>query len=64
MNRLIQWMMAAILICGASVLTSCTNDDKPVDPTKSVHEFTVNSIDTNKFIANLKVTLTNKTFKT
>ena len=24
------WMLAAILICGASVFTSCTNDDNPV----------------------------------
>ena len=31
------WMSAAILvICGASVLTSCTNDDNPVVPTDEV----------------------------
>ena len=31
------WMSAAILvICGASVLTSCTNDDNPVVPANPV----------------------------
>ena len=31
MNRLMQWVMAAILICGSSVFTSCTNsEDNPV----------------------------------
>lgn len=34
MKRMFQWMLAAILICGASVLTSCTSDtgDNPVNP--------------------------------
>ena len=27
MNRMIQWMLAAILICGASVFTACTEDN-------------------------------------
>ena len=27
MQKIIQWMMAAILICGASVFTACSNDD-------------------------------------
>ena len=27
-----QWMMAAILVCGASVLTSCSQSDTPVNP--------------------------------
>lgn len=26
-NKRILWMLAAILICGAMVLTSCSNDD-------------------------------------
>ena len=30
MKRLMQWMMAAILTCGASVFTACSNDDDPV----------------------------------
>ena len=31
MNKLMQWMIAAILICGSSVFTSCTNsEDNPV----------------------------------
>ena len=38
MNRMIRWMLAAILICGASVFTSCSsdNDDNPVVPTDEV----------------------------
>jgi hypothetical protein len=32
-NKKILWMLAAILICGASVFTACTsNDDNPVSP--------------------------------
>ena len=27
MRSLSQWMLAAILICGASVFTACSNDD-------------------------------------
>ena len=30
MKRLMLWVMAAILICGATVFTACGNDDKPV----------------------------------
>jgi len=29
MNRLMQWVLAAILICGATVFTACSNDDTP-----------------------------------
>ena len=37
MNKTRLWMLAAILIiCGGSVLTSCTNDDDPVVPTDEV----------------------------
>ena len=33
MKQVKLWMLAAILvICGATVLTSCTNDDDPVSP--------------------------------
>ena len=33
MNKMIQWVLAAILtLCGATMLTSCTNDDDPVTP--------------------------------
>ena len=33
MKKINQWMLAAILICGASVFTSCSsNDDNPVGP--------------------------------
>ena len=36
MNRMTQWVMAAILICGASVFTACTGDisDNPVIPSQ------------------------------
>ena len=32
MRKMIQWVMAVILICGASVFTACTseNNDNPV----------------------------------
>ena len=29
MKKIFNWMLAAILICGASVFTSCSNDDDP-----------------------------------
>ena len=32
MKRIMQWVMAAILICGASVFTACSNDNNPVAP--------------------------------
>ena len=34
MKKMFQWMLAATLVCGASVLTSCTSDtgDNPVNP--------------------------------
>ena len=34
-NKLLQWKLAAILICGAAAMfTSCTNEDNPIiDPT-------------------------------
>ena len=36
MNRMIRWMMAAILICGTTAgLMSCSNDDNPVNNIKS-----------------------------
>ena len=39
MKKMIQWMMAAILICGATVLTSCSkNDDNPAQPDLNVGE--------------------------
>ncbi len=32
-RKIMNWMLAAILICGASVFTSCSsNDDNPVVP--------------------------------
>ena len=39
MNRFFQWMMAAILICGAATMfTSCTNEDNPATPDLNVAE--------------------------
>ena len=32
MKRMSQWMLAAILVCGANVLTSCSQSDTPVNP--------------------------------
>ena len=32
MKKYMNWMLAAILICGASVFTSCSNSDNPVTP--------------------------------
>ena len=33
-----QWVMAAALICGATLFTSCMNDDNPVGPTDNLAE--------------------------
>ena len=30
MKRMMQWVMAATLVCGASVFTACSNSDNPV----------------------------------
>ena len=32
MKKIVNWMLATILICGASVFTSCSNSDDPVTP--------------------------------
>ena len=32
MKKMMNWMLATILICGASVFTSCSNSDDPVTP--------------------------------
>ena len=32
MKKIFNWMLAAIITCGASVFTSCTNSDNPVVP--------------------------------
>ena len=32
MKKLMNWMLATTLICGASVFTSCSNSDDPVTP--------------------------------
>ncbi len=37
-KRLFQWVMAAILICGAATFTSCTNEDNPVNPVDNLSE--------------------------
>ena len=38
MNRLMQWVMAAALICSSTVFTSCSDDDNSVDPAKNLSE--------------------------
>jgi hypothetical protein len=32
MKKIMYFILAAILICGASVSTSCSNDDNPAEP--------------------------------
>ena len=36
MKRLMQWVLAATLICGASFFTACGNDDNSANPTPGV----------------------------
>ena len=38
MNRLMQWVIAAALICSSTLFTSCTKDDNPVDPATNLAE--------------------------
>ena len=38
MNKMMNWMLVAILICGASVFTSCSTDDNPVNPADNLAE--------------------------
>ena len=38
MKRLFQWMIAAILFCGTTTFTSCTNEDNPVNPVANLSE--------------------------
>ena len=40
-KRLFQWVMAAILICGAATFTSCTNEDNPTDPAANLSEMII-----------------------
>ena len=38
-KNFVHWMFAAILVCGASVFTSCSsNDDNPTQPDLNVAE--------------------------
>ena len=41
MNKIMQWMIAAILICGAATFTSCTNEDNPADPAANLSEMII-----------------------
>ena len=41
MKRLMQWMMAATLICGATLFTACTNEDNPADPAANLSEMII-----------------------
>ena len=39
MKKMMNWVLAAILVCSTSVFTSCTNDDNPaVEPDLNVAE--------------------------
>ena len=37
-NKRVLWMLAAILICGTTTFTSCTNEDNPADPADNLSE--------------------------
>ena len=67
MKRMIQWMLAAILICGACVFTSCSsNEDNPAAPVqpdlnlaeKIVGKWIVAELDGELCPTNLKATVT------
>lgn len=67
MKRMIQWVLAAILICGASVFTSCSsNEDNPAAPVqpdlnlaeKIVGKWIVAELDGELCPTNLKATVT------
>ena len=38
MKKVLFWMLAVILICGATLFSSCTNDDNPVKPEDNLAE--------------------------
>ena len=38
MRKIMQWVMAAALICSSTVITSCSKDDNPVDPADNLAE--------------------------
>jgi len=40
MKKIMNWMLAAILVCGASVFTSCDSKDNPITPTVNIGKCT------------------------
>ena len=38
MNKILNWVLAATLVCSASVYTSCSSNDIPVEPTISAKD--------------------------
>ena len=54
MKRLYLWMLAAILICGASVFTSCDSNDNPVQPVPEQSQAEKNR---DKFIEHTRATV-------
>ena len=38
MRKIMQWVLAAALICGATLFTSCSNDDNPATPDLNLSE--------------------------
>ena len=40
-KNLYQWALAAILICGVTTFTSCTNEDNPTDPAANLSEMII-----------------------
>ena len=65
MRNLEKWMLAAILICGASVFTACTKEksDNPVQPSnnlavKLIGKWMVEELDGQPCPTNLKAVIT------
>ena len=50
MKKIMNWVLAAILICGASVFTACTNEtsDNPVQPSNNQENYMMDT-----FVCNL-----------
>ena len=63
MNRFMQWVMAAALICSSTVFNSCTNEDNPSNPAdnlaeKLIGKWMVSDIEGQPALTNEKTVLT------
>ena len=41
MKKIMNLVLAAILICGATLFASCTNEDNPADPAANLSEMII-----------------------